>query len=74
MKILDLMGEICPLPEVITKRAVEKLAPGEQIKVLVDYPKSVENITRWVNGGSQKILELKESGPCQWEILIQKEA
>ena len=72
MRVLDVLGEICPLPEVKTKRALESMIPGEELKVLVDYPKSVEAIVRWVNRGKNRILDLKQVGPCQWEILIRR--
>ncbi|HOJ87603.1 MAG TPA: sulfurtransferase TusA family protein [Pseudothermotoga sp.] len=43
-KVLDLRGEVCPVPDLITKRELETMQPGETILVIVDYPISKERI------------------------------
>ncbi len=41
---LDLRGLKCPLPALLAKKAVAKLAPGMALKVLADDPLSVVDI------------------------------
>lgn len=69
---LDATGEICPYPLVMTQRAVKKLKVGERLLIKVDYPKSSEDIPRWAEEAGHKVLEVKKTGPAQWEILLEK--
>ena len=41
---LDLRGLKCPLPALLAKKAVAKLAPGVALRVLADDPLSVVDI------------------------------
>lgn len=43
-KILDVRGEVCPVPDLRTKRELELMQSGEILLVLVDYPISKERI------------------------------
>ena len=40
---LDCMGDVCPYPDVKSKRKVKKMKSGEVLKVLVDYPLSADD-------------------------------
>ena len=44
--VLDTRGEICPYPLIMTQRAMTARAPGERLRILLDYPMSVEDIPR----------------------------
>jgi len=44
-KLLDMRGQICPVPEITTRKELEKLQPGETLIVMCDYPLSGERIT-----------------------------
>ena len=41
---LDCLGDVCPYPDVKTKRKIKKMKSGETLKVLVDYALSAERI------------------------------
>ena len=41
---LDCTGEVCPYPDVKSKRKVKKMGSGQVLEVLVDYPLSAERI------------------------------
>ena len=43
-KSIDVRGEVCPIPDVDSKRAWKKMAAGEVLEVLIDYPLSKERI------------------------------
>jgi len=45
-KTLDVCGEVCPMPVLRTKRALEEMKAGETLEVIVDYPPSKENVRR----------------------------
>jgi tRNA 2-thiouridine synthesizing protein A len=69
-KTLDVMGEICPVPDVETKRALKKMKPGEILEVLIDYPLSKERIPETVKKMGDEVLEIKDAGTSQWKIYI----
>ncbi|MBD3350602.1 MAG: hypothetical protein GF364_03855 [Candidatus Lokiarchaeota archaeon] len=41
---LDVTGEVCPYPDVKSKRKVKKMQSGQVLKILIDYPLSAERI------------------------------
>jgi len=45
---LDLRGKKCPMTFVYTKLALEKLASGQRLQVVLDYPPSFINVPRSV--------------------------
>lgn len=69
---LDVTGEICPYPLMLTKQQMGKLATGDQLVVMVDYAKSVEDIPRWAKEEGHTVLAVSEVGKTQWEIVLEK--
>jgi len=67
---LDVMGEVCPVPDVDTKRALKKMKPGEILEVLIDYPMSKERIPETVKKMGHEVLEIEEIGNSEWKIYI----
>ena len=43
---LDLTGVVCPLNWVRTKLALERMAPGEELQVLLGSEEALENVPR----------------------------
>lgn len=52
MKVLDVRGEICPVPLIKTVKEISKMEQGEILKVLSDHPPARRSIP----------LEMKEQG------------
>lgn len=46
-QVLDLLGEVCPVPLLRTQEAVAQLAPGAELVVETDFARAVRNITQW---------------------------
>jgi TusA-related sulfurtransferase len=69
-KTLDVMGEVCPVPDVDTKRALKKMKSGEILEVLIDYPMSKERIPETVEKMGHEVLEIEEIGNSEWKIYI----
>jgi len=69
---LDVTGEICPYPLMLTRKEMGKLQPGDQLVVTVDYAKSAEDIPRWAKEEGHAILAVCESGGTRWEITLEK--
>ncbi|MEA4812636.1 MAG: sulfurtransferase TusA family protein [Anaerolineaceae bacterium] len=69
-KTIDECGEVCPVPDVDTKRALAKMKPGEILEVLIDYPLSKERIPATVERMGHEVVLVEETGPSAWRILI----
>jgi TusA-related sulfurtransferase len=71
---LDVRGEICPYPLFEAKAAIEKLAAGETLEVLIDYPLALDNITRWAENAGHSVLQVDKVGASEWRIVLQRAA
>ncbi len=69
--VKDLRGVACPMNFVKTKLALEPLAPGERLKVLLDDGAPIQNVPRSVAGEGHKIVEQTREG-IHWSVLIEK--
>ncbi len=70
-EVLDVLGRVCPYPLVLTKKQIEKMAPGSLLKILCDAPASAEDsIPRYAEKQGFPI-EVEKTGD-HWEIYIQK--
>ncbi len=72
-EVLDVLGRVCPYPLVLTKKQIEKMAPGQILKIMCDAPASAEDsIPRFAEkqGLPIEVVRLEDKG--YWEIFIQK--
>ena len=71
MKKIDVTGDICPVPVLKTKKALEELKEGEELEVVGDYKPALESIKRFAenNGYTVVTAEETESG---FRIVIKK--
>lgn len=69
-RTVDARGEICPMPDLNTQRALKKMSKGEILEVLVDYPLSLERIPRTVEKQGHKILKIEKISGPEHRILI----
>ena len=69
---VDCIGDSCPRPQLMTKKASSGASPGEVIEVLVDNPSSMEAIPPMLSGLQATHLETRK-GDRRWEIYIRKE-
>lgn len=49
MKTVDARGQKCPMPLILTKRALLEAAPDEQLEILIDNEISVKNVSRFLS-------------------------
>ena len=61
---LDVLGYVCPHPQIYTKKGMEKLSKGEILEVVFDNPSSAESITAMceASNGVNDIIERKKDG------------
>ena len=63
--ILDLRGLKCPLPALMTRRHLAKLAPGIQITVLADDPLSVVDIPHMCGAEGHTVIAVNKQDDHQ---------
>jgi tRNA 2-thiouridine synthesizing protein A len=71
-RTLDLRGEVCPYTFVKSKLAMEEMAMGEVLEVLVDFPPSAKNVPRSMEMEGQEVLGVEEISPSTWRIKVRK--
>lgn len=71
-KVVDCMGDSCPRPQLMTKKATKAIASGEVLKVLVDNPTSMEALPPMCDGLGATHLETVPSNQG-WQVYIQKQ-
>lgn len=69
---LDIRGEVCPYTFVKTKLALEEMAAGQVLRVLVDYEPATKNVPRSVKLQGDQVLGVERCGASQWAITIRK--
>lgn len=69
-KTLDLRGEICPVPMIMTSKEFDALEPGGSLMVMIDSIQTVRNILRWCE---QKEIEaeVNDDGDL-WSLTLKK--
>lgn len=67
---LDVQGYVCPHPQLYTKKALEKLQPGETLQVLFDNPSSGESIAAMCESeGNRIVAQEQDAGrTLRWTI------
>lgn len=68
---VDCIGDSCPRPQLMTKKALSSVQSDQVIEVLVDNPSSVEAIPPMLDGLQSTLLESRKADHC-WEIYIRK--
>ena len=69
--VLDVRGEICPYPDIKTRKKLKQMKPSQVLEVLTDYPLSVERIPRNVEKEGHKVLKIERIDGPTHQIFIQ---
>jgi TusA-related sulfurtransferase len=70
---LDIRGQVCPMTFVRSKLALEKLALGEVLEILVDHRPASVNVPRSMEHEGQTVLVVEQTGPALWRICVRKD-
>jgi len=70
--VLDIRGVVCPITFVKTKLALERMASGEVIRVVVDAPSAAENVPRSLDREGHTVLSVTKTDAGTWEIVARK--
>ena len=72
MMSIDLRGVSCPTNFVKAKLALEELATGDRVEILLDDGEPVKNVPRSLKGEGHKLLGLQESAEGHYLLTVEK--
>ncbi|HHT62272.1 MAG: sulfurtransferase TusA family protein [Bacillota bacterium] len=68
---LDLVGYVCPVPLMETKKKFQELAAGDVLVIETEHPRAVRNIMDWAwNEGTD--VDVDETANGRWKIVLKK--
>jgi len=70
--VMDVRGYTCPYPEVLARRALNAITPGDVFEITLDNAPSCETIPAAAEELKHKVLEVTKLDPTTWKIVIQK--
>ena len=69
---LDVQGLVCPVPALKTKKKINKMKPGQILKVITDYKPASESVPRDLAKTKHKLLGVEEDEDEEiWEIYFE---
>lgn len=71
MKKVDCLGDICPVPIIKTKKALQSIKSGESFMVVTDHSCSLENLLTLLKS-YDVVYESEEVINGVWEIIVTK--
>ncbi|HCM18476.1 MAG TPA: sulfurtransferase TusA family protein, partial [Firmicutes bacterium] len=72
LMILNCLGDLCPIPVLKLKAALDSIAPGETIKVITDHSCTLQNIRDSIDDQLYNIA-CEEPANGIWEISISRQ-
>jgi tRNA 2-thiouridine synthesizing protein A len=70
MKRVEAKGRPCPLPLVMTRKALETLEEGEQLEIIIDSRNAKHNVMRFLEDNGMAVAAFEEEG--QFRLLVEK--
>ena len=67
---LNLKGKNCPYTFIESMLALEEMATGEVLRVIVDYPPAVCDVPRSLKNEGYEILEVTPVNQTDWAIVV----
>ncbi len=71
-KTIDITRDHCPMTFVKTKLELEKLAPGDQLEVLLSGGEPLENVPRSAAEAGYRVLTVSDAGGGRHTVVIEK--
>ena len=69
---LDLSGEVCPVPLVKSRRAMDKMKSGDTLEIIVTREDSRVNIVMAAKELGMEIRKIGKDKVGKWHIVIRK--
>jgi TusA-related sulfurtransferase len=71
---LDVRGEVCPYTFLKAKLALEPMAPGQILRVILGNEVSARDVPRSLGDAGHAVLAVEPLGGDLWAITVQKKA
>ncbi len=71
-RLIDLRGEVCPFTFVKAKLALEEMATGQILDVLLDYPPAADNVPKSLRLQGEEILSVTSNSQGEWTVRVRK--
>ena len=72
-RTLDLRGEICPYTLLKSKLALEEMAVGQVLEVVLDHRPAVEDVPKGLRYEGQDVLLVEATSASEWKVAIRKD-
>jgi len=72
-KKIDIRGLVCPFTFVKSKLAIEAMAKGEVLEILLDYPEASNSIPKSMQAHGHSVLKVEKINDKEWVLQIRKE-
>ncbi len=72
VRSVDCLGDSCPRPQLMTKKAVREIGSGQVVEVVIDNPSSVEALPPMCNELGVTHLETIKDPRC-WKVYLRKD-
>lgn len=69
---LDLRGLFCPMPVILTQRALDPLPPGARVTAIGDDPAIHGDVPAWCDEAGHRLVELVELGGEEIRFVVEK--
>ncbi len=69
---LDIRGEVCPYTFLLARLALEPMAPGRVLRVLVGNETSARDVPRSLADAGHAVLAVEAAGPALWAVVVRK--
>jgi len=63
-EVLDCRGDVCPMPILKTKKAMDKLASGQILKMQSTDPGSSKDLLSWCERTGNELLKQEQADGC----------
>lgn len=72
VRSVDCLGDSCPRPQLMTKKAVREISSGQVVEIMIDNPSSVEALPPMCNELGVTHLETIKNPRC-WKVYLRKD-
>jgi TusA-related sulfurtransferase len=69
---LDIRGEVCPYTFLKARLALEPLAPGRVLRVVLGNETSARDVPRSLAAAGHAVLGVHPAGPGLWAVVVRK--
>ena len=68
---VDARGEVCPMPLMMTTKALKAAQPGDVVQVLIDYAPALDTVPPQAKRLGWQV-DVAETGDPEWTITISR--